>query len=174
MFKVLRFWPGFTGLVRYGNWSFLAIAVAFGLAIDVILMLNFYWTEYITTSQRNVLVVAFLVLYATLAGISRQLIRHIEIVRNTDAKGDGFREAIQHYLRGNWFEAQCCLNILLKKNPHDAEALLMMATLLRHIKRYDEAAEVLDKLERIQESAAWRIELQIEKQALTRCLTEVK
>jgi thioredoxin-like negative regulator of GroEL len=120
------------------------------------------------------LVVAFLVLYATLAGISRQLVRHIETVRNTDAKGDGFREAIQHYLRGNWFETQCCLNILLKKNPHDAEALLMMATLLRHIKRYEEAAEVLNQLERIQESTEWRIELHTEKQALVQHLSETK
>ena len=166
VFRVLAFWPGFPGLLRYGRWSFLAVALAFGLAINLLLILNFFWTEYITPSQRNVLLVALLVLYVALTAIAAQLSKRIETIRNTDAKGDAFREAVLQYLRGNWFEAQCCLNILLKKNPHDAEALLMLMTLLRHTKRYAEAEEVLHQLDRIEEADRWRIEIALEKRAI--------
>ncbi|HBT75442.1 MAG TPA: hypothetical protein DEB39_00635 [Planctomycetaceae bacterium] len=166
MRRLLRLWPGYTGIVRYGRWSFLAVAVVFALVLNTLLVLNFAWTDYITTTQRNVLILAFLALWAALHAVSAQAAKKIEATRNADATSDGFREALLQYLRGNWFEAQCCLNILLKKNPRDVEAILMLATLHRHTKRFADAADVLEKLDVLEEADRWAVEIAEEKRLL--------
>ena len=82
------------------------------------------------------------------------------------ANKDTLPDAQQHYLQGNWFEAECCLNILLKKNPRDIEAMLMLATLYRHKERYDEAGNLLRELDRLEDTIPWKFEIRSEKRKL--------
>ena len=77
-----------------------------------------------------------------------------------------FREAVDEYLKGNWFEAERALAELLDRSPRDADARLMLATLLRHAGRLDEAAEHLDRLERMEQSSKWRWEIRRERERL--------
>ncbi|MCR4413284.1 MAG: tetratricopeptide repeat protein [Thermoguttaceae bacterium] len=69
-------------------------------------------------------------------------------------------------MKGNWFEAECLLSRILKRNPRDLEARLMLATLLRHTGRRDEAARQLDRLERFEGSGKWVLEISRERQQL--------
>ena len=64
-----------------------------------------------------------------------------------------FREAQAAYLAGDWVSAEQTLLKLLKHDPRDAEARLMLATLWRHEGRRDAAAEELDRLERLETAA---------------------
>lgn len=166
MTRFLRYWPGYPGLVRYGRWAFLAVTLVFALALNLLLILNFFWTEYLTTPQRGVLLLAFLLLWGALYGIAAQLARRVDAVEHADTKSDGFREATLQYLRGNWFETQCCLNMLLRKNPRDVEALLMLATLFRHTRRPEDAWAVHKKLDMLEDAAAWQYEIAREKHLL--------
>ena len=160
---MFSFYPGYDGLARHGRWTFLFIALGFALILDVFIVLNFYWTAYLTPGQRNgflvVLVVAWIALSLT-AGVKR---RRIESEQTADVTENKFSEATVHYLRGNWYETEHLLLGLLMKNPRDVEALLLQATLYRHTKRYAEALAVLDKLQLLEESGRWLREIDAER-----------
>jgi len=160
------FWPGYDGLARYGRWTFLFVAMAFALILDAFIVLNFYWTVRLTPAQRNgflvVLAVAWIIL-SLIAGVRR---RAIETEQAADATENKFAEATIQYLRGNWYETEHLLLGLLAKNPRDIEALLMQATLYRHTKRYAEAVVVLDKLQLLENSGRWFLEIETERRLI--------
>ena len=87
-------------------------------------------------------------------------------MRKADSKGQTFLEAQELYLKGSWFETECCLRALLKNNPYDADALLYLATLYRHTKRFSEAKRTISELERLDASFRWEYEIALEKKAL--------
>jgi single-stranded DNA-specific DHH superfamily exonuclease len=75
-------------------------------------------------------------------------------------------------LKGNWFEAECVLVGLLRCDPRDVDAGLMLATLFRHTGRLDEAARQLDSVERFDEAAKWIVEIDRERQWLAQAPEE--
>jgi thioredoxin-like negative regulator of GroEL len=83
-----------------------------------------------------------------------------------------FEEAQEHYLKGNWFEAERVLGILLRRNTRDLEARLMLATLYRHTRRFDEAARQLDSLGRCEGAEKWEWEICRERELLAEARTE--
>ena len=78
-----------------------------------------------------------------------------------------FEEALEDYLKGNWFEAERKLNLLLRRDEHDLEARLLMATLLRHTKRFDDATHQLNLLVRLDGAHRWALEIHREGELLT-------
>ena len=75
------------------------------------------------------------------------------------AGGKVFEEALEDYLKGNWFEAERKLSIVLRRDEHDLEARLLMATLLRHAKRFDDATHQLNLLVRMDGAHRWALEI---------------
>jgi thioredoxin-like negative regulator of GroEL len=69
-------------------------------------------------------------------------------------------------LKGNWFEAERGLYRLLRENDHDLEARLLLATLFRHTKRFEEATRQLNQLARLDGAQRWALEIQREGQLL--------
>lgn len=159
----MRFWPGLGGLLRYGRWSFLIISLLFALALNGFMVLNFYWTELLSGGGRWTVFFAFVISWAVLGAVSSGITRRIEAVAKSDEKPKHFQEAIIHYLKGNWFETECTLNAILRRNPRDIESMLMLATLYRHTARYAESLDMLAKVELFEESAYWFIEIETEK-----------
>ena len=130
-------------------------------------MLNFYWPELLTGNLRRGTYVLLVVLWLVLSGKSTRLEKQCRRMRlPPPVDKDALPDAQQHYLQGNWFEAECCLNILLKKNPRDIEAMLMLATLYRHKERYDEAENLLRELDRLEDAIPWKFEIRSEKRKL--------
>ena len=80
--------------------------------------------------------------------------------------GKTFEEALAEYLKGNWFEAERKLNFLLGRDEHDIEARLLMATLLRHTKRFDEATHQLNILVGLDGAHRWAAEIHREGELL--------
>ena len=64
------------------------------------------------------------------------------------------------------FEAERLLGEILQLRPRDAEARLMLATLLRHNRRYGEALEQLSRLELLEDARTWRREIHVERQSI--------
>ena len=69
-------------------------------------------------------------------------------------------------MKGNWFEAERSLAELLDHNPRDLDARMMLATLLRHTHRWDEAQRQLDWLQKTEGSQKWELEMWRERQWL--------
>jgi thioredoxin-like negative regulator of GroEL len=87
-------------------------------------------------------------------------------LQNPRPAEDLFPVALDHYLKGNWFEAEQVLGGLLQANPRDVDASLMLATLYRHTHRYDEAQGQLERLTRYEGAEKWRLEITRERELL--------
>jgi hypothetical protein len=77
-----------------------------------------------------------------------------------------FARAQTEYLNRHWFEAESLLAEVLKRRPSDVDAHLMMATLLRHTARVDEARQWLERLGRTDGGEKWAVEVGREQELL--------
>ena len=159
--------PGYSGMIQYGHRAFLAMALGFALLIDVFLIANFYWTALITASQRNILLVVLCGAWVALT-VAAAFWKHcLDSAAKPEQHDATFRQAICHYLRGDWFAAESQILPYLKKYPKDIEMLLLQATMYRHTERYEEALLVLGKLQLLQDSRYWYAEIESERSLIT-------
>lgn len=159
-------WPGFKGVFRYGLFSHLMIALVFGGVLQGTVALNFLWCDFLSKVVRLILCSVFFLSWIFLNILASFCFKKYERMRNLVLRGEDFLDAQTHYLRGDWFETECCLKAILKKNPYDVDSLLFLATLFRHTKRFAEAKLVLNDLEKIDASYRWRYEITLERNSL--------
>lgn len=157
-------WPGLPQLWTRGSWSALAVAAAAAALLNLALLGTFAWSELIVPDLRSALWVALGTAWTAAAVFSAvHERRHGGLVGGDTG---AFAEAQEHYLKGNWFEAERILASLLREDARDLEARLMLATLLRHTRRYDEAGGELDVLVRFEGAGKWELEIGRERELL--------
>ena len=174
VFSPLSLWPGFAGVVRRGLWDQLAIALLFSALAQGALFVNFFWSDFLGGYLRASIGVVFAIAWIFLGAVANGRLKRYEKSLLFDADGALFLEAQTRYLRGEWFEAECALKSVLKKNPQDAEALLLLATLCRHVRRFAEARQTLAALEKLEAAEYWAYEISLEKQAIQTDLRELR
>jgi thioredoxin-like negative regulator of GroEL len=148
------------------------MALGTAAVLDVLLLATFGWSELIGEGLRTTLWVAFGVFWATAVVWSVRQCRRRAAAENPNPKEDAFREALDHYLGGDYYQAEHLLEGLLQRNPRDLDARLMLATLLRHTGRLDEALWQLDTLARSEGAGKWEWEIQHERDLLAEARTE--
>ena len=154
-------------MVSQGRWPFVAIALLYGLTLDMTLLVNFYWSELLSAGMPKVSFFGLAAVWVVLTFLASSYgKKYAACDRPPVPEKDTFPEAQLHYLQGNWFEAECCLAMQLKKNPRDVEAMLMLATIYRHNQRFDEAANLLRSLDLLEGALRWKHELRSEKRKL--------
>jgi len=159
---ILSVWPGLARLWLRGQWSGLAVAMGFGSLLQLALVVTFVWPQLLSRdlpiwaapTGAWVLVVGLWIagVRSTLA-LRRQLAR--EAMGNPAAVEPLLRQVQTEYLKGHWIEAESLLRQLLGQRPADVEAQLLLATLYRRTKRYDEARAQLDALTQHAAAAKW-------------------
>ena len=159
-------WPGLPQLWTCASWPALAVAAAAAAVLDLALLSSFVFPELLATDVRRALWVALTAGWVVSAVWSVAFNRHRSGRGEEDLAGDAFDKAVQYYLEGDWFEAQRTLGRLLRKDPRDADARLMLATLLRHTGQRQEAAEQLTQLERLEDAEKWAVEIRRERELL--------
>jgi hypothetical protein len=163
-------WPGLPHLWTRGSWSALAVAVAVGALLNLALLATFVWTELLAEGLRKSLWLGLLIGWPAAALFSAAWLRRQVGRERPDAPGETggatLEEAQGHYLKGNWFEAERVLGILLRRNTRDLEARLLLATMYRHTRRFDEAARQLDSLGRCEGAEKWEWEICRERELL--------
>jgi hypothetical protein len=135
--------------------------------LNSVLISSFVWTAWLPPPFRTALwclCVSFWILGWVDAhrAASRQ-----RAAAQLDPQLDLFLAARGEYLRGAWTRAAETLTQLLRADPRDVEARLMLATLTRHDGRCEEAREHLRKLQRLERAGQWNMEIQREWQQLT-------
>jgi len=153
----------------------LTLAVGFTALVNALAATTFVWNEWLPVRMRwSALGAAGVIwLLAWLEGRAdwRRLLSELSAgdgaaVQPAERSDAWFREALTAYLAHDWVSAEQTLLRLLKYDPRDAEARLMLATLLRHEERTAAAAEQLDRLELLETAAAWRHEIAQERERL--------
>jgi Tetratricopeptide repeat len=153
-------WPGLADLWWRGAWSGLALAAAFALLVNLLIASTLIWGELLGPNPGGTIWGGFVAAWLALLVVS---------IRTSPAKdeaalggaGDLFPSALTEYLRGNWVEAELLARKLIARLPADVEATLLLAAVLRHTNRFDEARETLDTLTLWDRAAAWRMEIDV-------------
>jgi hypothetical protein len=158
-------WPGLPQLARDGNWAALAFAVASAVVLNAVIVGTCFWTDIFPPPVRIILWVFLGSAWGLAAVYGAWSDRRRAAARGKTA-GRTFEEALEDYLKGNWFEAERKLNHLLGRVEHDLEARLLMATLMRHTKRFDEATHQLNLLVRLDGAHRWAPEIHREGELL--------
>ncbi len=148
-------WPGLPQICRFGSWPGLGLAIAFAVLLNLALAGTILWGGLFTPGARKLIWMAVAITWLGSAAVA--WFRKDPIPRDPNA--DPYPQALEHYLKGNWFEAEQILTRLLDHNPRDLEARLMFATLLAHTGRPQEAARQLDWLEGLEGSGKWALEI---------------
>lgn len=159
-------WPGLPQLWSHGTWSALALAVGFAVLVNLALAATVVWNELLTPGVRNSAWMAVAMIWGGSALFSHRRDRRHPAGHNPLSAEDRYPEALDHYLKGNWFEAEHVLAHVLRRNPRDLDAGLMLATLFRHTGRIEEAERQLERLERLEGSQKWEFEIGRERELL--------
>jgi hypothetical protein len=149
-----------------GRWRGFALAVAFGLAVEAFLLAWLVWDEMFGPPAMGAL--GGTVVFGWILGVAANR-RWLAGRRRREfdaAAGDLFPGALAQYLQGNWFVAEQQCRDLIRLRADDAEARLLLATLLRHTGRPDEAGRELDALAKFDTAAKWRLEMADERRRL--------
>lgn len=159
--KGLCLWPGLPQLWASGSWQGLALAVGFSCLLNSLLAVNLVWTELAAPA----VLLGSWACVSIIWGVSALLAwrsypkwgqgRGIEFAPSQDL----FPQALGEYLQGNWFEAEEVCRRLLKRNQADVDASLLLASICRRTRRYDEAQEKLKDLQRLDGAAKWELEI---------------
>jgi len=160
----LYFWPGLPHLWVRGGWSGLVMAFGFACLVNLMLLADLIWGEPLTPTMRNIGWGSIAIVWFLSALLGYWWERKNVAGRDPVEKDGIFDQALSNYLQGNWFEVECVLSDLLRKDVKDIEARLMLATLLRHTERFEEAKDQLDRLERFEEAYYWKFEIDREKE----------
>jgi tetratricopeptide (TPR) repeat protein len=171
---IIYVWPGLPHIWTYGSWSALAVAVAAAGALSAVIVGNFGWTELIDPGVRKILWASLGILWIGSAIISAVKLRRRSDAKNDTTNEEPFNQAIDVYLKGDYYQAERLLDKLLERNERDLDARLMLATLLRHTGRIDDAAEELDILTRFDGSEKWELEIYKERELLAEARKNAK
>ncbi len=175
-------WPGLAQAWGRGSWAGLAVAVGFTWVGCVLLVATVVYSGWIDTEARNLGAAALVVVWVLALAESRTQWRRAALALVSEAAREDpaarcerlFGEAQRLYLAGDWGSAEERLVDLLATDAKDIEGRLLLATLLRHRERTDEALVELDRLERLEAAEAWRDEIGRERAALYEQLTQTE
>lgn len=159
-------WPGLPQLCREGSWPALGLAIGFAALLDAAVCATWVWSELASPGVRTVLWVVVGLVWGVSVVAAFRWDRRQAAWQDTDSVRDAFASAQDHYLKGNWFEAERILSGLVADNPRDVDAGLMRATLFRHTGRFGEAAGELERIERFESSRKWELEIRRERELL--------
>ncbi len=164
--KTTYIWPGLPQLWAYGSWAGLAVAIGMAVLLDLLLLVSFGWSELIGPGVRITLWGVWGVFWALGIGWSVRFCSRRAAADSVEPSEDTFGEATDHYLKGDYYQAEHTLEGLLQRNERDLDARLLLATLMRHTGRLDEAEQQLDVLARFEGAGKWEQEIQQERKLL--------
>jgi hypothetical protein len=160
---ILYVWPGLPQLWMTGSWAALALATVAAASLNFALLSSLAWSELVAPGLR---IAVWVATGAVWIGSTLFSVRHSRPGPLTDPAADAYGEALDYYLKGDWFLAERIVVRLLRSDPRDFDARLMLATLLRHTGRFDEAVEQLDVLGRAEGCGKWDMEIGRERELL--------
>lgn len=155
-------WPGLPTILATGSWLGLAWAAGFAVLINLLVLASLWWPELMTSHVRNGLWLATAIFWGGATVASLRAVRGPNPEEDSVAEAT-FSDATKLYLRADWFGAERILIDLIRKNPRDVDAGLMLATLWRHTGRIDEASQQLDRLELLDGARKWILEIHQER-----------
>ncbi len=165
-------WPGLSGLWYRGKISSLLVAVGFSILLNLALVSTFLWPWSLGETFPVVAWPMILLIWAVSAWVAYHRLTDVMSVPVSEKVADPsqpdtlFNQAQREYLGGHWDEAELLLERRIAHAPRDMESRLLLATLLRHSRRLEQASEQLNDMQRFDESLEWDFEIDRERQLI--------
>jgi thioredoxin-like negative regulator of GroEL len=140
--------------------------------LNVALASSLVWSELFPAGVRSLVWVSVLVIWVGSAVFSYRKDGQNHPPQDASPLKETFAVALDHYLKGNWFESEHVLQKLLVGNPRDVDVRLMLATAWRRAGRFSEAATQLDQIECLDGSDKWELEIDRERRLIHQGRTE--
>lgn len=172
---ILCSWPGLPGLWYRGQASSLLVAAGFSILLNLALVSTFLWPWSLGETFPLVTWPIILLVWMTSACVTYKSLPDLMSVspipthpedRSSISNDTLFIQAQSEYLKGHWPEAESLLRRNLQTSPRDIEARLLLATLLRHNRRLDDASEELENLLKYDQSINWISEIRREQKLI--------
>jgi hypothetical protein len=157
-------WPGLPQLWWRGDVRALMLALSFAIVLNFGLAATFAWPEMISPGLRATIWFGVAVFWAIATWIGLREASRLSRLSSEPQQLGLFVQAQTEYLKGHWLEAETMLREILAVDDRDAEARLMLASLLRHADRVGEAWVELDLLELSEAGRKWASEIARERQ----------
>jgi hypothetical protein len=156
-------WPGLPRVWAHGDWSALLWAATFTIVLNLAVIVTFVWPELVSSPIRNTLWLGLAAVWlaSTVWSAWRRPFDDLNSRQRADQEAV-FVQAQEECLKGEWFQAEGILQKLLRSNPRDVDGRLMLATLMRHTGRLDEADQQLKRLEQLEAAGPWQLEIERE------------
>lgn len=165
-------WPGLVQAWKLGSLRGLGLAAAFASALNLALVCSWVWPRWPLASlpagsTAAALWVSVLGLWILgIRGTVRDWRRLCPPKPQADPQiDDWFREAQHAYLKGHWIAAESLVGRILARQPADAEARLLRASIQRRTKQLSQARQTLTELQ--PEASKWHREIAAELEQLT-------
>lgn len=164
----LRWWPGLPKIWQSGDRTALVIAVAFAVALNVSIASYGIWPHMLPEPVRWIWTLAVAAFWGL--SLASRNIDDAKRVAPAEKEWDRglFIEAQGEYLKGHWFEAEEMLLRLIRTDPTDDAARMMLASVYR---RAGQAEKGLQQLEAIQHRQVWDLEIRQEQAQLCRLVS---
>ena len=166
---IASLWPGFWH-AWHGEWRGLALAVSFAIGLNGALLstggllpvsvggLPDHWV-----ASMSWLLVLGLWYYGLLWVRRDGQAEGTKRGTGDESATEQFRTAQHEYLRGHWIEAETLLRQLLRENSLDAEAQLLLASVQRRTRQWNDARRTLRQLQENHPTAGkWLMEIEAE------------
>lgn len=164
-------WPGLAAVAGPAVLVGLAEALAFACLLNFSIVITLVWTElFDPLLQWGCWGIVALWWTGSIAR-TRWFSMHAQKERAA-TQDDKYRDALRSYLQGEWIAAENQLRELLKRQPQDAEAMLLLVSLLRRSRREPEAVELLERLKRLDGAGKWKHEMATEEKHLAAILNK--
>ena len=157
-------WPGLPQLWWRGDVRALMLAILFAVVLNFGLTATFIWPEMVAPTLRATIWFGVLVFWVIATWMGVRETSRLSRLSTEPQQQALFVQAQMEYLKGHWLEAETLLRGILAVDDRDAEARLMLASLLRHADRVGEALVELDLLELSEAGRKWASEIVRERQ----------
>jgi len=164
-------WPGLTQLWFSGTLWGLAVGCGFAWLVNLAVVSTFVWTELVGPWSRIGVWGLLVLVWAGSLSLSFRQLRLRDPAEIRAKAEDLFRRAQGEYLSGNWIGAEQLVAEILRIDRQDADARMLLVSLLRRTGQLAEAADQLRRLGATEGSEKWRSEIEREKGLLEQQFT---
>lgn len=164
-------WPGLPELWWRGRLSAIPTAIAFALALNLMLVTRYLYPEWMAGGLVWMGFWIGVVAWGFCVVRSIRELPELIAPRRVSEEPDQFEEAHAAYLAGRWEEAESLLNAVLAIEPRDPPALLLLTGVYRHTDRIVEARLLVTEIGKLEVADRWWLEVAAEVRRIERIET---